>query len=350
MKILDTSKLKDYVVEELKLKETLQNQAKKEFLKKPENKNYNLEELLEKMMKGNNDWLSGKNVKNWFSKGEMLFLAKYNRFIVEYGADYSQETSPILDDVDFKTIKINDFSAEWQIPPKVKDNKVLLYFHGGGHVLGSPNYLKLVTVNISKATDLPVLSINYSLAPEHPYPKPIEDCIGSYQHLLNEGYQPKDIIIGGESAGGYYTLSTLLYLKNRNISLPAAAICLAPSIDLASTSKSYQYNKNTDYLADLGLYWWIECYLNSANPLNPEVSPMYADLSGLPPILLQVSKSEMLYEDSTRFFKKAKDAGVDIILQEWEDMLHVFHHYDFPETKEAIEKIGKFVERIFERN
>jgi len=347
MALLDTSKLKEYVAEALKNSEDLQSEAKKEFLKIPENNDHNLEDLLEKVMKGNKEWLNGKSVKKWFSKDEMLFLAKYHRFIVEYCADYIHKISPILDDFEFKTIKINDIHAEWQIPPDAKKDKVLLYFHGGGHVLGSPNYLKLVTVNISKATSLPILSVDYSLAPEHPYPKPIEDCIGSYKHLLNEGYQPKDIIIAGESAGGYYTLSTLVYLKNRNIPLPAAAICLAPSIDLASTSKSYQYNKNTDYLADLGLYWWIECYLDSADPFNPEVSPMYADLSGLPPILLQVSKSEMLYEDSTRFFKKAKDAGVDIILQEWEDMLHVFHHYDFPETKEAIEKIGKFIERIF---
>ncbi len=186
------------------------------------------------------------------------------------------------------------------------------------------------------------------LAPEHPFPAGLDDCVTSFNWLLSCGFKSQNIIVAGDSAGGYFALSTLIKLRNNGITLPAGAVCLSPATDLALTSDSYFKNAPTDpVLADLGIFWWAESYLAGVDPIR--VSPVNADLTGLPPILIQASTSEMLFDDSTRFVERAKAAGVDITLQSWHDTLHVFHAYELPESKEAINKIGEFVKKQFNR-
>ncbi len=214
--------------------------------------------------------------------------------------------------------------------------------------MGSVNTHKLFTLELTKFTNIRVLSINYRLVPEDPHPAALEDCVSAYKWLLSSGIESNHIIISGDSAGGYYTLLTLLKLRDAGITLPAGAVCLSPSTDMAQKGQSVIKNCYTDViLGDLGYIWWIHSHLAGKNPLDPSVSPLYANLKGLPPILIQASTSEMLFDDSRRFFKRAKEAGVDITMQTWDDTLHVFQNTpELPESKEAIEKIKKFVQNL----
>ena len=198
---------------------------------------------------------------------------------------------------------------------------------------------------------LPWRRVDYGFSkPEHPYPAAVEDCASMYNWLLSNGIKPEDIIIAGDSAGGNLALATLIKLRNDGIPLPAGAILISPATDNSFADESYFKNGETDpILADLGVYWWISAYLAGANPRDPLISPLYADLKGLPPLLLQASTCEMLYSDSKRFFERAKEAGVDVKLQTWDDMVHVFQGFglnDLAEAKEAIKNIGEFVRNI----
>ncbi len=169
--------------------------------------------------------------------------------------------------------------------------------------------------------------------------------------------KPENIIISGDSAGGNLTLATLIKLREGGISLPAGAIPISPATDLSYAGDISRLddlfikNGETDpILADLGIYWWTYVYVAGANSRDSLISPLLGDLTGLPPILIQASSSEMLYGEIRRFFEKAKEAGVDVELQTWDEMIHVFQgEQALPEAEEAIEKIGHFTQKILNR-
>ena len=200
---------------------------------------------------------------------------------------------------------------------------------------------------IAMSAKVNVLSIDYRLSPDHVYPAHLNDCVSAYEWLLKEGVEPKKIIIAGDSAGGNLTLTTLLKLKDDGRPLPAAGICLAPSTDVSLADPAYFDQGPTDpILSDIGVFWWIQAYLNNNDAKNPYLSPIYGDLKGLPPLLIQASTSEMLYPESSRFARLAAEAGVDVTLQTWDETFHVFQFFllhDYPEATEAINKIGEFV-------
>ncbi|MCK4381228.1 MAG: alpha/beta hydrolase [Candidatus Lokiarchaeota archaeon] len=349
MSIIDKSKLKrPEIIEIFEYRQNFRNQVNEAFFKSVGYTEDDYRPLWKKVGKINKGWLNGENVKNILSMKEMLLLAKHLRFYMEYSADYFQKLNPIPKEAIVKSVKANDIPCEWHLYPGVKEDRAILYTHGGGHIMGSTNTHRLFTLNLAKITNIKVLSINYRLAPEEPHPAALEDCVSAYKWLLSIGINPQNIIISGDSAGGYYTLLTLLKLRDDGISLPTGAICLSPSTDMAQTGESVKINCYTDVvLGDLGYIWWIEAHLSGKDPYDPAISPLYADLRSLPPILIQVSTSEMLFDDSKRFYQRAKKAGVDITLQTWDDTLHVFQNTDLPETKEAMEKIKKFTEKLF---
>jgi acetyl esterase/lipase len=279
---------------------------------------------------------------------EMQFLANLHRNAVEFRSTEMQKLIPFMNNVKIEPIDLNGVPAEWQIIPEAIEDKVILYIHGGGYIMGSPNVARMISVRLGFATKTRLLSINYRLAPEHPYPQGLNDCITSYKWLLSNGFDPKNIIISGDSAGGYFTSLTLVKIRNENIPLPAGAILFSPATDIALTGESAITNGPTDpILADLGIFWWNECYLAGADPFSPEVSPLYADLTGLPPLLIQVSTSEMLFDDARRFFERAKKVGVDATLQTWDDTLHEFQIEDLPEAIEAFDKVKEFTEKLY---
>ncbi len=348
MTILDRSKVRPDVLKIMDAYLGIQLHVIPKFLEKEENKGVDFQALWKKVMDGNERFFKGENMSGFLTKDEQLFLTRFYRFGIEYGADLVQKRHPIPKDVKIKIIDANGVPAEWQIVPSAVEDRVLLYLHGGGFILGSPNDHRLLTVQLGRATKMRVLSVDYRLAPEYPYPASLEDSINVYNWLLSENFKPENIIIAGDSAGGNLALVTLIKLRDDRISIPAGAFCLSPVTNHLGTSESFFENAKTDpFLADAGLFWWSEAYLAGADPRDPLVSPLFADLKDLPPLLIQASTSEMLYDDSRLFVERAKTAGVDATLEVWNEMMHVFQAFGLPESKEAIANISKFVQKLF---
>ncbi|MHA1362961.1 MAG: alpha/beta hydrolase [Candidatus Freyarchaeota archaeon] len=357
MPILNRSKIRPDVLrlmDEL-LKEQMNGVL--EFLKAEENQGVDFQSLWQKVMEGNEHFfkkggeLNIDELYDYLTKDEMLFLARLLRFAFEHVANVDQERHPIPENVKVEKVDAGGVPAEWQTVPGAKEDRVLMYIHGGGMVLGSPNTHRLLTVTLGQVTGMRVLSVDYRLAPEHPYPAQLEDCVTAYRWLLSTGIKPENIVIAGDSAGGNLTLTTLLKLRDEGVPLPAGGVCLSPATDWTGTDETFFKNAETDpVLADIGLFWWVPAYLAGADPSDPLISPLFADLKGLPPLLIQASTCEMLFGGCERFVERAKAAGVDATLETWDDMPHVFQSfglYELPEAKEAIAKIGEFVQKLF---
>jgi acetyl esterase/lipase len=238
--------------------------------------------------------------------------------------------------------------AEWIEGPEADRERVLLYFHGGGYAIGSIATHRGLASRIAQAAGIRALLIEYRLAPEHPFPAAVEDATAAYRFLLDQGIAPERIGIGGDSAGGGLTFATLVALRDAGTPLPAVAIALSPWVDLEGTGESMTTKAEVDPLADpTGLHQMAELYLNGADPKTPTASPLHADLSELPPIYVQVGTAETLLDDAVRIAERARQAGVAIELELFEDLIHVFQAFApfVPEAQDAIEKLGAFVKR-----
>ena len=242
----------------------------------------------------------------------------------------------------------NGVSTEWITTPNSKTKRVVLYIHGGSFVAGSIKSHRSLAANIAHAAKARSLIIDYRLAPEYPFPSALEDTLSAYQWLLDHKYAPEHISIAGDSAGGGLTIALLLKLRDLTLPMPAAAVCLSPMIDHTYTGETWKTNSGADILIyPQKEYEFTRMYLGGTDPHNPFVSPFYADLTGLPQLLIQVGTYELLLSDSRRLAEKARTAGVDVILDEWEGMQHVwqFGASFFPEGRMAIAKIGEFIQQ-----
>jgi acetyl esterase/lipase len=184
------------------------------------------------------------------------------------------------------------------------------------------------------------------LAPEHPHPAAVDDATAAYRWLLSQGVNPARLAIAGDSAGGGLTIATLVALRDAGVQLPAAAVSLSPWVDLEGLGESMTTKASVDPMVQAEpLRRFGKHYLASHDPRTPLAAPLYADLSGLPPLLIQVGSAETLLDDSTRIAERARKAGVKVTLDEWEDMIHVFQAFAviLPEGQQAIEKIGAFI-------
>jgi acetyl esterase/lipase len=324
----------------------LRDQAAREFFALDENTGVDFAALWARVVDGNQRWLRGDRPKGLLAPNEMTFLARQHRFAVEFRARAMQSRSPIPPDVMISPVLAGGVPAEWEVVQGANPNRVLLYFHGGGYIMGSPHFMRQLGVKLGRATRMRVLSVDYRLAPEHPFPAGLDDCLLAYRWLLHEGIRPADIVIAGDSAGGCFALMTLIRARDAGLPMPAGAIGLSPGTDLSAVGPSYISNAATDpVLADLGLFWWLEAYLGGLDGDSPSVSPLYADLSGLPPLLIQASTSEMLLDDARMMHQRANDAGVESVLQLWNDTIHVFHQFDLPEAADALSKISEWVQQ-----
>ncbi|MFX1365763.1 MAG: alpha/beta hydrolase [Promethearchaeota archaeon] len=253
-------------------------------------------------------------------------------------------------DVMCEPVDVEGISAEWISISKKQNNFVVLYFHGGGYVAGSINSHRGLCARLAQASNTRVMIIDYRLAPEYPFPAALEDCLKVYQWLTSfEGIKSKYIILAGDSAGGGLTISTLIRLRNEKLNLPKAGICLSPLTDLAISGDSVNTKAEIDpRVTKEDLLFIAKQYLRNEDPKNHYASPLYADLQGLPPLLIQVGTSEILFDDSIRFADRAKSAGIEVSLEIWDDMFHNFqlYAYSVPEGQEAINKIGMFIQRI----
>lgn len=242
-------------------------------------------------------------------------------------------------------VEAGGVSAEWSVAAGVDETKVVLYVHGGGYVMGSAGSHRDVTGRLSKASGARVLSLNYRLAPEHPFPAPVDDAVAAYRWLLAQGISPGNIAVAGDSAGGGLAIATLLALRDAGEPLPAAGIGISPWVDMEGTGESMTTRAAVDPVVQKeGLLGMAKLYLGDADPKNPLAAPLHADLAGLPPLLLQVGDAETLLDDSTRLAEKARAAGVDVTLKVWDEMPHVWHLFApiLPEGRQAIDEIGSF--------
>lgn len=247
---------------------------------------------------------------------------------------------------------IEGMQAEWLIPDGANRDKLILYVHGGGYVSGSCNDHRGFVSKFAKNTGVTNFTYEYRLAPEHPFPAALDDSVKIYEWLLASGYKPENILIAGESAGGGLTLAILLALKERQIEMPAAAVAISPWADLTCSSDSYR-TKNKFSPAPLNSWFVFSKHYCGNNPANlPLISPVYGDLKGLPPLLINSGVNDELFDDGEKFAHKAKKAGVDVTFKAGVGMLHCYPLLApmFKEATEAMNEIVGFVQHHLKMN
>lgn len=263
---------------------------------------------------------------------------EFGRYMAFFGADPTVHRKHVL---------AGGVAGEWFVPTQTVPGRTLLYLHGGGYILGDTTTHQCLIAEVAKACEAQCVALNYRLAPEHPYPAAVEDALAGYRWMLEEQrLAPEHIVVAGDSAGGGLTLALLLAARDAGLPLPGAAVAISPWTDLAATGASLDTHADRDPMLDKrGVIAFSRWYLKGADPKSPLASPLYADLRGLPPMLIQVGGSEILLDDATRFAAQAEAAGVSVALEVWEEMLHVWHLFSpiLKEGREAIDGIGRFV-------
>ena len=260
--------------------------------------------------------------------------------------------APADSNVECIRTQIGGIPCEWVVAPGADPELRLLYLHGGGFVAGSAaNYLPLAAL-LSAAAQCAVLLPDYRLAPEHRFPAAIEDCIHAHEWILTSGpYGPapaKATFIAGDSAGGSLTLATLLALRDRRLPLPIAGMPLSACTDLTLGSESMRSEEDPICSARC-MPVFADLYLGHTDPRDPLASPLFGDYTGIPPLLIQVGEHEMLRDDSIRVAAKARADGVEVTLEVWPGMVHVFQIRELPESREAIEHLASFMRSCLAR-
>jgi monoterpene epsilon-lactone hydrolase len=250
----------------------------------------------------------------------------------------------------FQSIDAAGVKAEWMEMPPISRDRVFLLLHGGGYTAGSSLTHRKLAAYLSRAAYARVLTPNYRLAPEHPFPAGVKDAIKVYGWLLDQGVAASNIVVGGDSAGGGLTLSMLLALRDANAEMPRAAVLMSAWTDLTVSSPSVQAHKKIDpSVTREGLRSAAKLYLGDRNPADPMASPLFADPRGLPPMLLQVGGNEILLDDSRILAERARAAGVDATCKIYDGMWHVhqFAAPEVPEAQAAMNDIAAFIRAQF---
>ena len=250
-------------------------------------------------------------------------------------------------DVSITPVEAGGVPAEWTITPSADPDRVLIFLHGGGYMAGSLDSHRHVVAEVGREAKVRTLALDYRLAPEHPFPAALDDAVAGYRFVLEQGIAPSRIVLAGESAGGGLALATLLRLREAGETLPACVWLSSPWVDLALSGGSLATKAAEDpllqepYLAELA-----RAYLNGADPRDPLISPLYADLQGLPPMLIQVGSAETLLDDAVRLAGAAGSAGVSVTLQIWPAMIHAWHLFypQLAEGRAALAEAGSFVD------
>jgi acetyl esterase/lipase len=248
-------------------------------------------------------------------------------------------------DTNIAKVDAGGVPAEWVSVPGGDPSRVILYFHGGGYTIGSAETHRDLVARLCRAAGARALSVDYRLAPEHPYPAAVDDAVASYRWLLDQGVPRGMIAVAGDSAGGGLALGTLLALRDKGLPLPASAVCMSPVTDHLKTGASMDGKAALDPLVQRKSSTEnSRRYIGEGDPKTPYASPLYADLRGLPPILILVGTSEVLMDDSTRFAERACAAGVETEIEVWEEMIHIWPFFaDLPEAAKAVERMAAFI-------
>ncbi len=257
------------------------------------------------------------------------------------------EAATLPEGVTWEPVDAGGVPAIWAIPSGGAPDRVLLYVHGGGYVIGSAKIYERFTGHLANALGCRVLNVDYRLAPEHPHPAAVDDAEAAYRWLLDQGIAPEHIAISGDSAGGGLAMATLIRIRDDGLPRPAAGVPISPWIDLEATGASMTANADVDLLVGLeGLAGMAAMFLGEhGDAKDPYAAPLYAELHDLPPLLIQVGEHETLLDDSTRLAERAEFAGVDVTLEVFPEMQHVFQVCcgTMPESTEAVAKIGAWL-------
>jgi acetyl esterase/lipase len=260
---------------------------------------------------------------------------------------------PLPRGVVVRTGKSGTIPGEWIIPRGTPGDRAMLYIHGGGFLFCSLLTHRALVARLAVAAGTRAFSVDYRLAPEHPFPAGPEDCLAAYRGLVRSGIPPRRIVVAGDSAGGNLALVLLLMLRAAGAELPAAAVCLSPVTDMTFSGDSFRSKSGSDPIfppansrslsSDI-----LTEYVSSADPRDARISPLFADWSGMPPILLHAGGEEILLDDSTRLARRVRAAGGRAELAVWEGMWHVFQAFAplTPEANRSIAQIGEFIRRM----
>jgi acetyl esterase/lipase len=271
-------------------------------------------------------------------------LAERRKRLDALGAQYS-----LPEDVRVEGVDANGVAAEWSRTPVADPSRVILFLHGGGYISGSLDSHRHMIAQAGREAQARTLSLGYRLAPEHPFPAALDDALAGYRFLLTSGFRAKRIVVAGESAGGGLAIAMLVSARDAGLELPACAWLSSPWVDLALSGGSMTTKAAVDpliskpYLEELAT-----AYLHGADPRTPLASPIHADLSGLPPMLIQVGSSETLLDDSIRLAAVAGAAGVRVTLEVWPDMIHAWHlfYQQVAAGRRALASVGAFIRSV----
>jgi monoterpene epsilon-lactone hydrolase len=253
-------------------------------------------------------------------------------------------------ELESSAVRAGSVPAEWLVLPGSLTQRVVLYLHGGSYCLGSLDTHRGLAATIAGAAQARALLIEYRLAPEHRFPAAVLDARAAYDWLLDQGIRPNQIALVGDSAGGGLVLALLASLSDAGRPLPIAGVCLSPWADLSLSGRSWTTNARRELVLSAAIMRQMgQLYLGDADPLTPLASPLYADLTGLPPLLIQVGGDEALLSDAEEVAARAKAAGVEVELEVWPGMFHVWQLTSraIPEARQAIERIGAFLQARF---
>lgn len=271
-------------------------------------------------------------------------LAERRKRLDALGAQYS-----LPEDVRVEGVDANGVAAEWTTTPSADQSRVILFLHGGGYISGSLDSHRHMIAQAGREAQARTLSLGYRLAPEHPFPAALDDALAGYRFLLSSGFRAKRIIVAGESAGGGLAIAMLVSARDAGLELPACAWLSSPWVDLTLSGGSMTTKAAVDPLISKPyLEEAATAYLHGADPCAPLASPIHADLSGLPPMLIQVGSSETLLDDSIRLAAVAGAAGVRVTLEVWPDMIHAWHLFYQQVTagRRALAGVGAFIRSV----
>ena len=243
-------------------------------------------------------------------------------------------------------LRADEVRVEWLTPRRQAPGRQLLYLHGGGFMMGGLGSHRHWVASLARTFQARALHLEYRVAPEHPFPAPLDDCVATYRWLLNSGVDPQKLIVAGESAGAGLVMSTMLRARQEGLPLPRAAICISGAFDFTFSGPSHSRNGRSDYIEPRGLLKMEELYLSGHDPRDPMVSSIFADLRGFPPLFLVAGGDELLLSDTELLADRARECGVEVTLRIVPRMVHAFPVMLFlPEARQVQREMKEFVDR-----
>lgn len=254
--------------------------------------------------------------------------------------------SPALEEVLVEVVATAPVKGRWFVPSAAPGEKVVLYLHGGGYAFAARTHDNVIAL-VALAAQARTFALDYRLTPENPFPAQLEDAQAAYHWLLSTGIAPQHIVVAGDSAGGNLALALILALRDAQQSLPALAFCLCPWTDMDSSYESLSRNEPCDWIERRMVIQWGQWFCNGADPHHPLISPLYADLRGLPPVYIQAGEAEVLIDMIRAFVRKAQEQGAPVSLEVWEQMNHDFQAYGalMKQSREALQRIGEVIQQ-----